>query len=191
MTDGGNRLRAAVIGCGAIAHEHLGFLSTSPIVALAAVCDASKATASFAKDWYRAERCFTDHREMLAAMRPDVVHVLTPPQTHAMLVTDAIEAGANVVCEKPMTGTEAETATLLELAERHGKLLVESRNLLFNDIVLATDRLNAAGQLGSVREVDVLLSLDLTAGPFGDLNLSGPGVALPAGAVHDFLPHLV
>ena len=41
------RLRAAVIGCGAIAHEHLPYLSSSPRVELVAVCDSSEATAFF------------------------------------------------------------------------------------------------------------------------------------------------
>ena len=184
------RLRAAVIGCGAIAHEHLPYLSSSPRVELAAVCDSSKATASFMRDRFRAGAWFTDAASMLEEVRPDVVHVLTPPQTHAALVTMSLDAGAHVICEKPMTGSAAETETLLGEARRRGRALVESRNLLFNDLAIAIDRLATNGKIGSVREVDVLLSLDLTAGPFGDLNLSGPGVHLPGGAVHDFLPHL-
>jgi predicted dehydrogenase len=95
-----------------------------------------------------------------------------------------------VICEKPMTGTAAETEALLGEARGRGRVLVESRNLLFNDVAIAIDRLVKDGRLRAIREVDVLLSLDLTAGPFGDLNLTGPGVQLPGGAVHDFLPHL-
>lgn len=184
------RLRAAVIGCGAIAHEHLPYLSSSPRVDLAAVCDSSKVTASFMRDRFHARAAFTDAASMLQQVRPEVVHVLTPPQTHAALVTMSLEAGAHVICEKPMTGSAAETETLFAEAHKHGRALIESRNLLYNDLAVAIHRLATDGSLGSVREVDVLLSLDLTAGPFGDLNLSGPGVHLPGGAVHDFLPHL-
>ena len=102
----------------------------------------------------------------------------------------SLRAGAHVICEKPMTGSAAETEGLLAEARECGRVLVESRNLLFNDAAQAIDRLKDQERLGSIREIDVLLSLDLTAGPFGDPNLSGPGVHLPAGAVHDFLPHL-
>lgn len=184
------RLRAAVIGCGAIAHEHLHYLSSSPRVELAAVCDSSKATASFMRERFRAGCCFTDPASMLEEERPDVVHVLTPPHTHAALVTMCLDADAHVICEKPMTASAGETEGLLTEARRRGRALIESRNLLFNDLAIAMDRLATDGKLGSVREVDVLLSLDLTAGTFGDPNLSGPGVHLPGGAVHDFLPHL-
>ena len=180
-----------MIGCGAIAHEHLAYLASSPLVELAAVCDLSKATSRFAQERFRAAHAFTDSREMLAEIRPEAVHVLTPPQTHAPLVTMALDADAHVICEKPMTATAAETERLLAHARMRGKRLIENRNLLFNDVVLEIGELVEQGRLGSVREVDVLLSLDLTAGPFGDLNLQGPGVALPGGAVHDFLPHLV
>lgn len=190
MTGNSTRLRAAVIGCGAIAHEHLGYLGSSDRVELVGVCDASKTTAVFMSKRFGARAWFTNAASMLKDVRPDIVHILTPPQTHSELARKTLEAGAHVVCEKPMTGSAAETEALLACAREHGKFLVESRNLLFNDVTIGIDRLIEEGSLGLVREVDVLLSLDLTAGPFGDLNLGGPGVQLPGGAVHDFLPHL-
>lgn len=182
--------RVAVIGCGAIANEHLSFLAKSPLVRLIGVCDTAKATAAFAKARFHADEWFIDANDMLARTRPEVVHVLTPPQSHMGLVSRCLNADSHVICEKPMTPSAPETLELLALAEAKGKFLFESRNLLFNDSVLKIDKLVSNGTLGLVREVDVLLSLDLTAGPFGDLNLGGPGVALPGGAVHDFLPHL-
>jgi predicted dehydrogenase len=187
---GSKRIRAAVVGCGAIAHEHLGYLSASPRVELVAVCDKSPAAASFTRDHFRAAASFIDARAMLEEVKPEVVHVLTPPQSHASLVRMGLAAGAHVICEKPMTGSAVETEALLTEARERGLVLVESRNLLFNDVVQELDRLLRRGAFGAAREVEVGLSLDLTAGPFGDLNLSGPGVGLPGGAVHDFLPHL-
>ncbi len=182
--------KVAVIGCGGIANEHLPFLASSLLVKLVGVCDISNATAAFAKKRFEAERSFTDASEMLAKTSPDVVHVLTPPQSHTHLVSMCLNSGAHVICEKPMTSSASETASLLALAKEKGKILIESRNLLFNDIVLKMDQLISNGTLGQVREIDLLLALDLNAGPFGDLNLEGPGVDLPGGAVHDFLPHL-
>lgn len=183
------RLKSAVIGCGTIAYEHLPYLSTSPLVELVAAVDRSKAAAGFVAKRFNAAGWYTDHREMLAAAKPDVVHVLTPPHTHVAIVRDCLEAGANVICEKPTAATAAETEQLLANAATRNLVLVESRNYLFNDAVIEIEKIIASGRLGEVREVDLLLSLDFASGPFGDLNLSGPGVDLPAGAVHDFLPH--
>lgn len=182
--------KVAVIGCGGIANEHLPFLASSLLVKLVGVCDISNATAAFAKKRFEAERSFSDASEMLAKTNPEIVHVLTPPQSHTRLVSMCLNSGAHVICEKPMTSSASETASLLALAKEKGKVLIESRNLLFNDVVLKMNQLISNGTLGQVREIDLLLALDLNAGPFGDLNLEGPGVDLPGGAVHDFLPHL-
>lgn len=183
-------LKAAVVGCGAIAYEHLPFIADSPLARLAAVCDTSPALAAAAGERFGAGAVHTDFATLLADARPDIVHVLTPPHTHDAIVRQALAAGAHVICEKPMTGTQRETAALLDAAAQVGKVLVESRNLIFNDAVVALQGMIAAGKLGRVVECDVLLSLDFLAGPFGDRNLAGPAVVLPAGAIHDFMPHL-
>ena len=52
MTTVGDPLRAAVIGCGAIAHEHLAFLARSPDATLVGLCDRSAALAQAARDLY-------------------------------------------------------------------------------------------------------------------------------------------
>lgn len=189
MNDG-KILRVAVVGCGAIAYEHLPSIVDSPLSRLVAVCDRSAALAGAAGERFRAEASFVEVEAMLAAAKPDVVHVLTPPHTHDRIVRDVLAAGAHVICEKPMTGTERESAALLDAAAAAGRVLQESRNLLFNDPVIALRESIDAGRLGRVVECEVLLSLDFLGGPFGDLNLAGPAVDLPGGAVHDFIPHL-
>jgi len=185
------KLNVAVVGCGAIAYEHLPFVASTPLARLVAVCDTSPALAAAAGERFGAGVIHTDVVAMLADTKPDIVHVLTPPHTHGAIVRQSLAAGAHVLCEKPMTGTERETADLLAAADTAGRKLVESRNLLFNDSIITLQRMIADGKFGRVTECDVLLSLDFLAGPFGDRNLSGPAVALPGGAIHDFLPHLV
>lgn len=185
-------LRAAVIGCGAIAYEHLPFLTESADANVVGLCDRSAAMASAAGRHFSLDApVFTDAEAMIAAQRPDIVHILTPPQTHDPLVRMALAAGAHVVCEKPLSDTAESVHGLIAAAKDAGRVLVESRNLLFNDPVIGLLDTVRAGRLGTVRECDILLSLDFLQGPFGDLNLNGPGAALPGGAVHDFLPHLV
>lgn len=186
----GEPLSVAVIGCGAIANEHLGYLTGSARVRLAAVCDMSPATAEFAASRFDAQQWFIDADRMLAEVQPQSVHVLTPPHTHAALIRCCLAAGAHVICEKPMTGTAAETEVLLTEAQEAERWLMESRNYLYNDSVLRLDATIQRGAIGQVIEIDLLLSLDFLSGPFGDTNLTGQAVRLPGGAIHDFLPHL-
>jgi predicted dehydrogenase len=183
-------LRAAVIGCGTIAYEHLPFLAASSRAELVAVCDRSPALAEAARARFGAATACQHVADMLDAARPQVVHVLTPAHTHAPMVRQALAAGAHVICEKPMTGRAEETAALLAEARAAGLSLMESRNYLYNDTILELRGMIDAGRLGRVVECDLLLSLDFLSGPFGDTNLSGPAVDVPGGAIQDFLPHL-
>ncbi len=190
LVGGGNGQRVAVVGCGAISHQHLSFLQGSPRVELVATCDLSASLADFARDRYGAKAAFVDVSAMLDSARPEVVHVLTPPHTHVELAQLVLERGAHVIVEKPLAPSYDETEMLVRKAREVGRAVVEGRNLLYNEQVEVIDALVAQGRLGELREVEVMLSLDLTAGAFGDRNLSGRAVSLRGGAVHDFLPHL-
>ena len=184
---GGNDglLRVVVVGCGAISEEHLRFLASADDVRLEAVCDLSPALAELARERHGARRASTDVDATLAEVRPDVVHVLAPPRTHPDLIRRALEAGAHVVCEKPLAPSADETKALLLAARETGRALVETRNLLYNDVVLGFDRAVAGGRVGEPREIDVALALDL-----GSADVPLDGLGLPAGIAHDYLPHL-
>jgi predicted dehydrogenase len=181
---------AAVIGCGAISREHLSFLSTCGDVDLVAVCDLSPAIADYTAARYGAGSAYTDHREMLQVVRPQVVHVLTPPLSHAPLVTEALDAGCHVLCEKPITPDTASLRELLALAAANDRILMETQNLRFNDQLLAIDRLVRDGRLGTIVNVDVLLSIDIAHSKFADPNVPSAVANLAGGAIHDFLPHM-
>ncbi len=184
-------MKAALIGAGQIARQHLACLKTLPGVELAAICDLSAATAEAA-----AERCgipawFTDHRAMLEKVHPAVVHVTTPPTSHFGLAMDALTAGAHVIVEKPVTSTFEELETLIRRAEEAGRHLVEDYNYLFNRAPLEILRRIESGELGAVTHVEVLVCLDIL-GPdgFADPNSPHPALTLSGGAIADFLPHL-
>src|SRR5260370_766805 len=98
-------MRAAVIGAGQIARQHLACLQGLPGVDVAAVCDREPSVAECAAERYGIPSWFTDHRRMLRDVRPDVVHVTTPPTSHHRLAMDALDAGAHVIVEKPATTT--------------------------------------------------------------------------------------
>lgn len=184
-------MRAAVIGAGQISAEHLRFLQSSSAAHLAGVCDLSEALAHCAADRFKADAAFTDHRRMLEVVRPDVVHVLTPPHTHCGVVADCLMAGAHVIVEKPVAPTNGEFRALWELSKKQERLLTEDHNCRFNEPFLAIEEMVAGGQLGEVREVEVRRALPITGpgSPFADENVPNPCHRLPAGALHDLLPH--
>ena len=184
-------MRAALIGAGQIARQHLSCLKTLPGVELAAICDLSPATAEAAAERYSIRGWFTDHRAMLEKVRPDVVHVTTPPTSHFGLAMDSFDAGAHVIVEKPATSTFNELETLVRRAREAGRHLIEDHNYVFNHAPQEILRRIRSGQFGAVTHVEVLICLNIL-GPsgFADPNAPHPTLSLVGGAIADFLPHL-
>lgn len=184
-------MKAALIGAGSIARQHLACLKTLPGVDLAAICDLSPATAEAAAARYSIGGCFTDHRAMLDKVRPDVVHVTTPPTSHFRLCMDALDAGAHVIVEKPATSTLEELESLVGRAQDLGRHIVEDYNYVFNHAPQEILRRIVSGEFGAVVHVEILICLNIL-GPdgFADPNAPHPALALDGGAIADFLPHL-
>ena len=126
---------------------------------------------------------------MLAAAQPDVVHVLTPPATHASLAIHLLEAGVHVLVEKPMALTVAEADAMVAAAARSGKYLTVDHNRWFDPVMQQARALLASGALGALAGVDVFQGAavgeaDLPAGQHGHWKAS-----LPGGILYDLAPH--
>jgi predicted dehydrogenase len=186
------RWRVGIIGAGGIATAHLDALTRIANVDVVSICDRSLMAAQFAAERYGVKQTHTSAEQMLADEVPDVVHILTPPESHVALCTLAIDAGAHVICEKPLALTGPAARQLLAHASRAGVQLTEDHNYRFNHEVQAVLRAVGAGELGEVHDVEVAMALGISSGgPFADPALIHPAHRLPAGAVHDLVPHLV
>lgn len=186
------RWRTAVVGTGFIAREHLGCLRQLPNVDIVAVCDRSPAVGEATAERIGGARWFSDHGRMLQETAPNVVHVLTPAASHFGIAMDAIDAGAHVFVEKPITTSYEEWTRLRERAEAAGRWLVENHNYRFDPSVLRVARLVESGHFGAVCHVDVRFfqAVGDPAHPFGDPNAPHPTLSLSGGPISDFLPHM-
>ena len=184
--------RVAVIGTGYIAREHLDCLRSLPSVEVVGVCDISAVMAEATADEFHVPRWFTRHDELLRELRPDVVHVTTPARSHVQLATEAIEAGAHVIVEKPLALDLVELERLCALARRHGRILLEDQNYLFNDAVEVIRGLVREGALGEIVHVDACFAVDVLGkgSRFSDPDAPHPSFSLPGGVVSDFVTHL-
>jgi hypothetical protein len=154
-------LRAAVVGTGKISEEHCASSRLTPARRSSAFCDLSPSLAKYAVDRFAAGGAYTDAATMFREAKPDVVHILTPPHTHVALVTEALDAGAHVVVEKPVAPTNADFRKLHEHARSRGLRIVEDHNYRFNEPILAMEKLFADGTLGEHREVEVRMALPI------------------------------
>lgn len=187
------RQKAAIVGAGQIAKQHLGALAQIDTVDVVCVCDLSPIMAESTADRFGVPAFTTDYRGMLEAHRPDVVHITTPPASHFLIARDAIEAHAHVFVEKPITTSLAELVEIQQLAADRGRWVVEDHNYRFNHDVLEVMRLLGEGKLGEVRHVDVELNLEVygAGSRFADPDLPHPAMREPLSTVSDFVTHLV
>ena len=185
-------LKAIIVGCGAIAREHLKAIREVPSVRVEAVCDLSPARAESTADRFQVGQWGTDYRQLIEVTRPSVVHITTPPSSHAAIATYCLSRGINVLCEKPIALSSVEFDQLSELARDNNCLLVENQNLRFHSSVMKLNELIASGQFGDVVHADVFFSLPLVGpgSPYIDPNAPHFGATLPGGVIGDFLPHI-
>jgi predicted dehydrogenase len=188
---GGAPLKAALVGAGQIARQHLTCLQGLTGVEIVAVCDLSPAVARSAAERHGARAWFTEYSRMLREAKPDVVHVTTPPTSHFRLATEALEAGAHVIVEKPATTTLDELQRLSARAGELGRVFIEDYNYVFSLAPRQILDWIGSGEFGAVVHVDVRICLNITGpGGFGDPNAPHPCLTMAGGAIADFLPHL-
>ncbi len=112
-------VRAVIIGTGGIARSHVNALRAAGTqVELVAGMDIDADRASAFCEQHEIPRAYTDLDTMLQQEEPQLVHIATPPGTHCDLTVAALEAGAWVLCEKPLCASLAEMDRI-EAAEAH------------------------------------------------------------------------
>jgi predicted dehydrogenase len=186
------KLTSVLIGCGAIAREHLNALSRLDTVEITAVCDISAARAEAAAERFRIARWYTSHQKMLDDVRPDLVHITTPPASHFPIAKSCLEARLNVLCEKPITIDYAQFNLLKQLATENNCMLIENQSMRFHSSIRRIQRLIDSGELGDLLDVQISVLLNLFAAdsPYSDRNAPHFGLALRGGVIGDFLPHI-
>lgn len=105
------------------------------------------------KSSYKAVKAFDDYRELLGEV--DAVIIVTPDHWHAIPAIEAMEAGKDVYCEKPLSHTVEEGRAMVEAARKHERILqTGSMQRSWNDFRHACE-LVVNGYIGDVKTVKV------------------------------------
>jgi len=128
-------------------------------------------------------RVYEDIQEIIEQVKPDLVDICTQPVLHAPLSIQALEAGINVMCEKPIARSWLETIRLKEAVKRSGKIYQHNENWLFDKDYYTVKKLIDAGAIG-----EPLLMFLATAhggpegnGKFWNSEMGGGGALLDNG----------
>lgn len=165
----GSTVRVGILGAGGVAALHAQALSSVPGIDLVGVADVDPFKARRLAERWNARASFTSLDDMLATARPDVVHVLLPPEHHARFAVQCMAGGAHVFVEKPMCISETECRDIEAAAARYGRTAGVNHNVTFSPTFLRLIEVIQQRRLGAVQHVSVFWSV-----PFGLNTFAAP-----------------
>jgi predicted dehydrogenase len=138
----------AIIGCGRIAQRH-----AEQVIKhgnLVAVCDIIPEKATAMAALYNAKAYFSIEDLLKNEKEIDVVSICTPNGLHAPHSIKALQAGINVLCEKPLCINTKDGQEMIETASKAGKSLFVVKQNRYNPPVVFLKELISSGKLGKI-----------------------------------------
>ena len=145
------RLRYALIGCGRISPNHAAAcLANADELEPVAVCDPVAQRRSILKEHFQdpALRGYADYREMLLKERPQRVAIATESGKHAQIALDCLEAGCNLIVEKPIALSLEDADRIIALADQKGLKVCACHQNRFNKSVQKIRKAVEDGRFG-------------------------------------------
>lgn len=177
-------IRVGILGAGTLASFQMPGISRIPDFEVAGFWDPEPERASkYAARW--GGRAYAAEAELLGDSSLDAVLVFSPTPCHRDQVLAALAAGRHVFCEKPIAGTLADAAAMIQAGERSGKVFMVGQVLRFFHEYEDAHRIVASGELGRVCMVRSTRAAGFPRGWrdwYADRSQSG-------GVLHDMVVH--
>jgi predicted dehydrogenase len=163
QTTGSKQPRVGIIGPGWYGKADLFRLIQVAPVEVVSMCDVDKKMLSDAADMVTQRqaskhrpRTYSDYRKMLAEKDLDIVLVTTPDHWHALAMIAAVQAGADVWCQKPISVDVIEGQAMIAAARKHGRVVqVGTQRRSTPHLAEARDNIIRQGRLGKIALVEI------------------------------------
>jgi predicted dehydrogenase len=175
-----------------VAELHLRALRKIPGADIVGVLDTAPGKARSIAGRHGIARHFDDPESFYREAKPEIVHVLTPPNTHQAVAVEALDRGVHVLVEKPMACTPEECRAMQARAEASGVTVGVDHNLLFDPRLVAARRILEQGAIGEIVHVETLFGFDVRRSPHFSVEpreRTHWAYGLPGGLLEDLLPH--
>jgi len=155
-------VKVGLVGAGYVSTYHARALRSLPFVDIVGIADPDEDRASALAEQFRIPKVYPSLQAMAEA-QPKVIHVLTPPGSHAALALQALNMGCHVFVEKPMAETVADCDRMIASAREKGLVLSVNHSARMDPIVLRAIEMIQKGACGQVQAVDFFRSSDYQA----------------------------
>ncbi len=153
VIDTSKKVRVGIIGTGWIAQTHAKHLKEMPDVEVVALADIVPGKAEeYAKKFEFDARCYQSDEELIAAEKDnlDAVSICTYNTQHASCAIHALDAGLNVLLEKPFTVTLDEAIEVMKAEKRSGKILSIGFQPRMSENMQMIKKVVESGELGKI-----------------------------------------
>ena len=145
-------MNLGIVGAGMIVKDYLSFSHELTEIKLEAIVARNIENLKNLQSTYKIKEIYTDLDECLSNSSIDTIYVAVPNNLHYSVAKKALEAGKNVICEKPFTLDYHETVELFELAESKNLILIEAiTNQYLPNYIEIKENLS---QIGNIRLVE-------------------------------------
>lgn len=137
-----------VIGYGGMGHWHCVYAKDSDVVNLLGIYDIKEERRKAAKE--AGIFAYESFEDVLCDERVDIVTIATPNDVHRELVIKALEAGKNVISEKPVTLSSDDLEAMIAASEKAGRIFTVHQNRRWDGDYLLLKKVYDSGVLGDV-----------------------------------------
>ncbi|MCX6620239.1 MAG: Gfo/Idh/MocA family oxidoreductase [Acidobacteria bacterium] len=160
-----DRIRIGLIGAGGMGQGDARYATSLPGVELVAVADCYNGRLEHCKETWGAQVATTrDYREILARKDIDAVIVATPDHWHSTITIEAMNAGKDVYCEKPMVQKVEDGPGVVAAQQRTGRVLQIGSQYVSSLVFQKARQLFEEGSIGELNMVEAWLDRNTALG---------------------------
>lgn len=148
------KVRFGVIGLGSIANKFCTDLVQSKSAKLEAVASRSTKKAEAFAEKYSCEKSYGDYLSLAQDKDIDIIYIAVPHVFHKKIAIMCMEAGKNVLCEKPAGVNEGELLEMIASAKKNDVFFMEGMWTRCFPISQKIKEIVSSGELGSIRYID-------------------------------------